>query len=64
MFFIVLFCGSYEERKKKALMACIIYKRQRQNTAEWLAQMNSSKLFISHHNPNTLQQVAENIFEG
>lgn len=45
-------------------MARIIYKRQRQNTAEWLAQMNSSKLFISHHNPNTLQQVAENIFEG
>lgn len=45
-------------------MACVIYKKQRQNIVERLSQMNSGKLFVSHHSPNILQQVAENIFEG
>lgn len=44
-------------------MAFIIYNKQRQNIAERLPQMNSSKPFISFHSPNSLQQVAENIFE-
>lgn len=51
--------GNLTGRKKKKSLDGM----QRQNTEERLAQINSSKPFISFHSPNRLQQVAENIFE-